>query len=133
MSELRNKIESAKREYLAVKYPGDLALEVSRPRRNIFIRLAPIAALAAAAVIAIAISFRDVNQKMLAIATSQPAVLTEPTTQSASSESLLDSLDDLSGMSVVPPAYSFDISLPSFSLSGDQTNNKSSSTTQEST
>ena len=73
MSELRNKIESAKREYLAVKYPGDLALEVSRPRRNIFIRLVPIAALAAAAVIAIAISFRDVNQKMLAIATSQPA------------------------------------------------------------
>jgi hypothetical protein len=136
MSDLRKQLESAKSEYRSLQYPGDLAADISHRHRSMIHRLAPFAALAAAAIVMIILGFsmsRVDHRQLVKLTTgSQSTIKVEPTTNPVSSETLLDSLDDLSGMSVVPPGYSFDISLPSFSLTADEQNNKTS-TTQEST
>ncbi|HMB94510.1 MAG TPA: hypothetical protein VKK61_00575 [Tepidisphaeraceae bacterium] len=127
MSDLRKQLDAAKNDYRSLRYPGDLSAEILQSGHRMMRWLWPIAAVAAAAAIFLALRtptavHKNNNEMAIVIGT------TQPTTQAETESALLGAIP--SGISLAPPACEFEFSPPSFSLTADQ--QKQTSTSKES-
>jgi hypothetical protein len=131
MSKLRKNIEKARDEYRSATYPGDLADELLRPTIRIGQWLSVAGMVAAAAIIVIALSL---HHETPTSENPTPVIGAVATTQETGDIQLATggvpdfATSDTSETSFAPSGFTFNVSVPSFSLAGDDESQNSSST-----
>jgi hypothetical protein len=87
VSELRKQLDAMKGEYDATRYPGNLAADVLRPRRHLFLRIAvsaaALSAIAAGVALWMSIQPLATSPNKPSVATTVNPTLITPTTQAA--------------------------------------------------
>ena len=129
MSDLRNQLDSARREYESIRYPGDLGAEILPPLRHTTRRIWNFAAVAAiAAMVVLAVRLRMVGRDPLdgTVGTGEEEVVE----LSLGNVPAVSVLELSAGTDLTPDAPGFSFSAPSFSIIADEQPDETS-TTQE--
>jgi hypothetical protein len=109
MSDLREQLQAAQRDYAAVRYPGDLVADLRRTgARRPIVRAATIAPIAAAAVVAACLAIAVYVRRDNAELPVEPIVVVEATTESMPSWTDIDTPSWMipTFQVMVPPAWS---------------------------